>query len=58
MTTNNKKEFIQEVDYNKSSTACSPCADECKKINGKINNRNLSEIDANEIPQFLKVFDF
>ena len=57
MTTNNKK-FIKEVDYNKSSTACSPCADECKKINGKINNRNLSEIEPNEIPQVLKVFDF
>ena len=58
MAANNKKEFIQEVDYNNSSKACSPCAEECKKINGKINNRNLSEIDANEIPQFLKVFDF
>ena len=57
MTTNNKK-FIKEVDYNKSSTACSPCADECKKINGKINNRNLSEIEPQDIPQVLKVFDF
>ena len=57
MTTNNKK-FIKEVDYNKSSTAWSPCADECKKINGKINNRNLSEIEPQEIPQVLKVFDF
>ena len=30
----------------------------CKKINGKINNRNLSEIEPQEIPQVLKVFDF
>ena len=56
--TTNKKKFIEEVDYNKSSTSCSPCADECKKINGKINNRNLSEIEPQEIPQVLKVFDF
>ena len=56
--TTNKKKFIEEVDYNKSSTACSPCADECKKIKGKINNRNLSEIEPQEIPQVLKVFDF
>ena len=56
--TTNKKKFIEEVDYNKSSTACNPCADECKKINGKINNRNLSEIEPQEIPQVLKVFDF
>ena len=58
MTTNNKKEFIQEVDYNNSSEACSPFAEECKKINDKINNRNLSEIEPQEIPQVLKVFDF
>ena len=58
MATNNKKEFIQEVYYNNSSEACSPCAEECKKINRKINNRNLSEIEPNEIPQVLKVFDF
>ena len=58
MTINNKKEFIYEIDYNNSSKACSPCAEECKKIKEKINNRNLSEIDTNEITQFLKVFDF
>ena len=53
-----KKEFVQEIDYNKSSKACSPCALECEKINKRINKRNLSEIESKEIPQVLKVFDF
>ena len=53
-----KKEFVQEIDYNKSSKACSPCALECEKINKRINKRNLSEIESKEIPQVLKLFDF
>ena len=53
-----KKKFVQEIDYNKSSKACSPCALECEKINKRINKRNLSEIETEEIPQVLKVFDF
>lgn len=56
--TTDKKEFIQEIDYNKSSKACSPCAEECKKINNRVNKRNLSEIEPKEIPQVLRVFDF
>ena len=52
------KKFIKDIDYNKSSKACSPCAEECKKINDRVNNRNLSEIEPEEIPQVLKVFDF
>ena len=56
--TANKKKFIQEIDYNKSSKGCSPCALECEKINNRINKRNLSEIKSEEVPQILKVFDF
>ena len=56
--TTTKKEFIQDVDYNKSSKACSPCAEECKKINERINKRNLSRIEPKEVPHVLKVFDF
>ena len=52
-----KKEFVQEIDYNKSSKACSPCALECEKINKRINKRNLSEINPEEVPQILKVFN-
>ena len=32
-----KKKFMSEVDLNKSSNACSPCHQECKKINERIN---------------------
>ena len=53
-----KKKFVQEIDYNKSSKACAPCALECEKINKRINKRNLSEIESKEIPQVLKLFDF
>ena len=63
-----KKEFISEIDYNKSSKGCSPCLSECKKINDRINKRNLSDIKDKEVPHILikdkevphilKVFDF
>ena len=53
-----KKKFISEVDLNKSSKACSPCNLECEKVNKRINNRKLSDIDAKEVPHILKVFDF
>ncbi len=53
-----KKEFISEVDLNKSSKACFPCSLECEKINKRINDRKLSEIEAEELPHILKVFNF
>ena len=53
-----KKEFVQEVDLNKSSKACPTCAYECEKINNRINKRNVLEIEPKEIPQVLKVFNF
>ena len=52
-----KKEFITEIDYNKSSKACPTCASECEKINKRINKRKLTELDTKEIPHILKVFD-
>ena len=52
------KKFISNIDYNKSSKACSPCNLECEKVNNRINNRKLSDIDAKEVPNILKVFDF
>ena len=51
-----KKEFISEINYNKSAQPCSPCAEECKKINRRINNRKFSEINTKEFPHILKVF--
>ena len=53
-----KKKFISEIDLNKSSKACSPCLNEVKKINERINKRKLDEIETKEVPHLLKVFDF
>ena len=55
MLTNKKNLF--EVDYNKSSKVCDPCASECKKINLKINNRKLSELKNTEVSHILKIFE-
>ncbi len=60
------KKNLFNVDLNNSSEvyglqhpqkACDPCAAECKKINKKINNRKLSEINNNYIDQVINVFD-
>ena len=53
-----KKEFITDIDYNNSSETCYTCSSECKKINDRINKRNLSDIKDKEVPHILKVFDF
>ncbi len=53
-----KKEFITDIDYNNSSEACPICALECKKIDKRINNRDLSKIEPKEVPHILKVFNF
>ena len=52
-----KKKFISDIDYNKSSKTCSPCNLECKKIDKRVNNRKLSELSAKEVPHILKGFD-
>ena len=53
-----EKKFISEFDYNNSAEACPACSEECKKIKSRINERSLSEIENEEIPHFLKVFNF
>ena len=53
-----KKKFMSDVDYNKSCESCPQCAEECKKINKRINKRKLSEIKTKEVPHILKVFNF
>ena len=56
MLTNKKNLF--EIDYNKSSKACDPCALECEKINSKVNNRKFSEIKNDEVAHiFLNIFE-
>ncbi len=49
---------MSDVDLNKSSRACSPCNQEVEKINKRINKRKLTEIDTEEVPHLLKVFNF
>tara|TARA_B100001121_G_C18130411_1_gene363126 strand:- start:196 stop:372 length:177 start_codon:yes stop_codon:yes gene_type:complete len=58
MSVKEAKKFMSEVNLNKSSSACSPCIQECEKINERINKRKLEEIDTKEVPHLLKVFDF
>ena len=53
-----KKEFMSDIDYNKSSKSCPQCAEECKKIDIRINKRKLSEIENKELPHLLTVFNF
>ena len=53
-----KEKFMSDVDYNKSSEACSPCSQECEKINKRINKKKLEEIEPKEVPHLLKVFNF
>ena len=52
-----KKEFITDIDYNKSAESCPTCTLECKKINDRINDRELSELETKEVTHILKVFD-
>ena len=53
-----EKKFISDFDYNNSAETCPACSEECKKIEQRINKRNLSEINNEEVPHILKLFDF
>ena len=53
----NKKEFMSDIDLNKSTSPCPTCAGECEKINKRINNRKLYDIKDKEIPHLFKVFN-
>ena len=59
------KKNLFNFDNNNSSNAngsqvgqitCEPCANECKKIEIKINNRKLSDIKYQEIDRLISVF--
>ena len=59
------KKNLFNFDNNNSSNAngsqvgqitCEPCANECKKIEIKINNRKLSAIKHQEIDRLISVF--
>ena len=58
MVTRKFETHLLEIDYNKSSKACDPCALECEKINRKVNNRKLTEIKNAEAAHiFLNIFE-
>ena len=58
MVTRKFEKNLLDINYNKSSKSCDPCALECKKINRKVNNRKLTEIKNAEAAHiFLNIFE-
>ena len=50
-----KIKSLFHVNYNKSTKPCNPCMNVCKKVNNKINGRELSKVSNNEIKELIKV---
>ena len=57
MVTKKFEPHLLDINYNKSSKSCDPCALECKKIDKKVNNRKLSNLKKDEVSYILKVFE-
>ena len=57
MVTKKFEPHLLDINYNKSSKSCDPCALECKKIDKKVNNRKLSDLKDREVSYILKVFE-
>jgi len=51
-----KIKSLFDVDLNKSTKSCNPCMNVCKKVNNKINGRELSKVNNNEMKELIKVF--
>ena len=43
----------KDLNLNKLKTGCTPCLNEVKKMQKKINNRNLSDIKIEEIKKIV-----
>ena len=56
MLSKKKIKVLFNVNYNKSAKSCNPCMDACKKVNKKINGRELSDINNEEMKKLVKVF--
>ena len=52
----NKKNSSDVSGSQGGQITCEPCANECKKIKIKINNRKLSDIKGEEINHLISVF--
>ena len=53
---NNSSSVNQSQGLQVGQITCEPCANECKKIEIKINNRKLSDIKSEEIDHLINVF--
>ena len=51
-----KIKSLFNVDYNKSAKSCNPCMQACEKVDKKINGRELSHVNNNEMKELIKVF--
>ena len=51
-----KIKSLFHVDYNKSTKSCNPCMNVCKKVDKKINGRELSKVTNDEMKELIKVF--
>ena len=51
-----KIKSLFNVNYNKSAKSCNPCMEACKKVDKKINGRELSNVSNNEMKELIKVF--
>ena len=50
------KQNLSNFDYNNSSECCLPCSSECKKVEEKINERELADLEKSEIHEILNLF--
>ena len=53
----NKNNYFKASGSQVGQITCEPCANECKKIEIKINNRKLSDIKNEEIDHLINVFN-
>ena len=56
MLSKKKIKVLFNVNYNKSAKSCNPCMNACKKVDKKINGRELSEVSKNEMKELINVF--
>ena len=51
-----KIKSLFNVNYNKSAKVCNPCMNACKKVNKKINGRELSKVSNKEMKKLINFF--
>ena len=53
-----KIKSLFNVNYNKSAKSCNPCMNACKKVDKKINGRELSKVSNKEMKKLINFFPF